>query len=179
MNTETASGQSTAERVLESEDVGPYVVFELAAASGPGGEEARAFALDVARVLQVTEPTRVSSVPLAPSVVRGIINHHGRIITVLDPAPGLGQSPQAELGPQNERMAQVVVLRDGARTTGNVGLLVARIRRIVPAAELRPVDVPAAPCVKKVFQYGKRVMHIVDVQALLAALLHDFDAVSR
>lgn len=149
-----------------AESAGPCLTFDLDTQGGMS--ETGAFGLDVARVLRVIEPTAVAPVPLAPKVVRGIINHHGRIVTVVDPAPILGMEDQ------RPEVAQVIVLRDGQRSTGNIGLQVLRIRRIVPAAGLKQVDVPGKPCVAWVAQHGQRVIDVLHVDSLLEGLAREF-----
>ncbi len=141
--------------------VGPYLVFEV----GDGG----LFALEVAKVWQVLEPqTAPSPVPLAPGVVRGIISHHGRIVTVVDPAPILA------LPPQGERVPQIVVLRHGRRGAANLGLQSMRSHGIVPQKELAVAEVDKAPCVAWVARSGRNLVQIVDVEALYEKLAEQF-----
>jgi chemotaxis signal transduction protein len=144
---------------------GSVLMVELGAAQA---RSLGAFGIDVAQVLEVLEPSSVSSVPLAPEIVRGIMTHHGRIITVVDPAPLLG------LPSQGAHVAQVVVLRDARRHGGNLGLQVKRIQRIVPGRELTELEVSGGPCVAWVAKHGQRVAHIVHVEALVGGLLREF-----
>jgi purine-binding chemotaxis protein CheW len=149
----------------------PVLIFEVGGQETNGGSGT--FGLQVLNVLQVIEVVTVSPVPLAPGVVRGIINHNGRIVTVVDPAPILGLSAQTQ-APTN-----VVILRRERRTKGNVGLQVLRIREIVAASTLEKVDVQAGPCVGWVARAKRRLIHIVELEPLLERLGHEFGSPER
>ncbi|MBC7792563.1 MAG: chemotaxis protein CheW [Clostridia bacterium] len=99
------------------------------------------YAIPVARVLHVFEAARITKIPLMPKVVRGIVSHRGRIVTVVDAgvllnvlSRGTSAAPIESVAPQN--VAQVLVLRDGSRDTGHVGLEVGRIHALMKVAEL-------------------------------------------
>jgi chemotaxis signal transduction protein len=142
---------------------GPYLVFEVG--------EAAFFALEVNKVWQVLETEGPPSpVPLAPRVVRGIISHHGKIVTVVDPAPIFG------LAPQGERVPQIVVLRTGRRNAGNLGLQMLRSHGIIPAVDLKEAQVEKGPCVAWVAQSQKRLIQVVEVEALYERLSELFGA---
>ena len=145
---------------------GPYLLYEV----GPANDEVSGgvFAFDVSSVFQVIEPGVASPVPLAPDVVLGIINHHGRIVTLVDPAPLLGLAPQARPA------AHAVILRQGARGPVNLGLQVSRIQGIVPRTELIEVEVQPRPCVAWVARAGRRLIHVVAVEPLLERLVRLF-----
>ncbi len=141
---------------------GPYLIFELGSPDERqnGGD---CFALDVASVLGVVETSEVTAVPLAPSVIDGIVNYQGRIVTIFDPAPLLG------LEPQPQAAAVVVMLRrpDGG---GNVGLKVWRIREIVAAEQLAVADVPSGGCVGWVARRDTRLIHVISPAPFVAEL---------
>jgi chemotaxis signal transduction protein len=148
---------------------GPVLVFDLGPA--PASEDrAGTFGIEVAHLLQVIEPTVLSPVPLAPPVVLGIMSYRGRIVTVVDPAPILRSSARPILGPDT----RVVLLRHGQRSTGNVGLYVSHVREIVPAAELKQIDVPPGSGIGWVAQRGRRLINIVEVEPLLEGLAREF-----
>ncbi len=109
---------------------GSMLVFEV-----PGSE--KAYAIDVERVLNVIEPTVMTPVPLMPGLVRGIVSHRGSIVTVVNAGvllkAGARVGNDVQLSPNG---LQVLVLRDGSRDTGNVGLEVGRIRTIESAESL-------------------------------------------
>ena len=153
-----------------SKDQGKVLVFDLgAAAVEPDGG---AYGILLTQVLQVLESSAISPVPLAPPLILGIMNHHGRIVTVVDPAPVVG----TVAGDLDTPETRVILLRQGQRSTGNVGLRVARVREIVPYRELKEADVPVGPCVSWVAQHGRRLINILRVEALLEGLAREFGA---
>ncbi len=106
------------------------LVFEVSGADKP-------YAIDVERVLNVIEPQVMTPVPLLPTLVRGIVSHRGRIVTVVDAGMLLKAGARATNDvDQSQDVLQVLVLRDGSRDTGNVGLEVGKIRTIEPAESL-------------------------------------------
>lgn len=106
------------------------LVFEVRGVDKP-------YAIDVERVLNVIEPQVMTPVPLMPTLVRGIVSHRGRIVTVVDAGMLLkAGAAVANDVDQSQNVLQVLVLRDGSRDTGNVGLEVGKIRTIEPAEDL-------------------------------------------
>ncbi|MEZ0310833.1 MAG: chemotaxis protein CheW [Myxococcota bacterium] len=106
------------------------LVFEVRGAE-------KAYAIDVERVLNVIEPTVMTPVPLLPGLVRGIVSHRGRIVTVVDAGVLLKAGARAGNDVHvSPNLMQVLVLRDGSRDTGNVGLEVGKIRTIESAESL-------------------------------------------
>lgn len=149
---------------------GSFLVFDL------GGTDERgamgSYGVDVTEAGNVIEPVRIAPVPLAPSFVRGILSHHGRIVTVVDPAPVLGL-PAQELAHGN-----VLVLRV-AGLGSHVGLLVRRVRRVVVAAENAVLDLPRGHCVRAVARLGPYVAQVLDVSQLLSTVAESFDGTAQ
>jgi len=143
------------------------LVFELTSSAGDMYPDL--FALDLAAVDQVIEVQGVSVVPLAPMVVEGLLTHHGRIVTVVDPAPLLG------LDSQPFPASQVVVLRKTDQGSSHVGLKVFRSRDIVPAARLEPVQLPPGPGIETVARFDQRLVHVVAPAVLNTTLGHRFE----
>jgi chemotaxis signal transduction protein len=147
----------------------PHLTFELGLANGATAD----FALDVAQVAQVLEASVPTLVPLAPDVVRGIINHHGRIVTAVDPAMLLGLPRQAA------SVGQVILLRREGSRKANLGLVVGRVREIVPKAQLERVEVRAGPCISWVAKLKRRLIHVVSLEPLLDGLGQQFSPRER
>ena len=147
----------------------PHIVFELGPHPGLAG-----FAMEVGSVLRVIDLDVIVPVPLAPGPVRGIMNHNGRIVTLVDPAPLLGLPQQPVGGP-----AQVLLLRRDERRKGNLGLLVRSIHEIVSRSALERVEVQAGPCVSWVANVKHRLIHVVDLEPLLHGLSELFGAEER
>ncbi|MBI5509773.1 MAG: chemotaxis protein CheW [Deltaproteobacteria bacterium] len=146
------------------------MVFELEAEVAANADVVGGFGVEVSNLLQVIEPTSLTPVPLAPAVVLGIMSHRGRIVTVVDPSPIL----MSDARPRLSAEARVVLLRHGQRTTGNVGLLVTRVREIVPAADLKQIDVPPGSGMGWVARRGRRLINIIPVEPFLAGLVAEF-----
>lgn len=67
--------------------------------------------IEVQRVQEVIRPQPMTSVPLAPAGVQGLINLRGQIVTAVDLRHRLGMAPRADDGP---RMNAVIRLDDEA-----------------------------------------------------------------
>jgi chemotaxis signal transduction protein len=145
------------------------LVFEFGSVAERTGRQ-DIFAIDVDRVLHVIETEHTISVPLAPTVVEGIINHHGRILTIVDPAP-LVRLPR-----QPQPIGQVVILRRRATKGGHIGLKVMRIREIISLTQLEPCDVVTGPGVKQVLRHERDLIHVLSYEAILSELDRCFDA---
>jgi purine-binding chemotaxis protein CheW len=94
----------------------------------------RFFGVDVTRVQEVIRYQEITPVPLASSVIRGLINLRGQIVTALDMRARLGLPPRA-----NGDLPMNVVVRtdDGA-----VSLLVDEIGDVVEVAETNRESAP-------------------------------------
>jgi purine-binding chemotaxis protein CheW len=145
------------------------LVFEIGAVA-MAEDRAGAYGVAVDAVFQVFEPSTLSPVPLAPPAVLGIMNHHGRIVTVVDPSRILEIRARELEGPES----RVIMLRQGKRSTGNVGLRVTRVQAMVSAGELHTADVPAGPCIARVARHGHRLVNIIDVDSFLEELGREF-----
>lgn len=127
------------------------------------------FGIELLDIEGVVEVQQVSQVPLAPSWVRGMINHKGRIVTVVDPAEILGCRAQ-------EQMPKQLVLMRRLRGLGMIGLQVGRIREILPVTTLEEVDMVGGPCTDWVGQVENRLVHVLSVQALLTEITRAFSS---
>jgi len=101
------------------------------------------FGVDVTRVQEVIRHQEMTPVPLAPSVVAGLINLRGQIVTALDMRQKLNMPPR----PSDQLPMNVVVRQD----EGVVSLLVDEIGDVVdvddasvePPPETLPIDAKA------------------------------------
>ena len=92
------------------------------------GEEM--FALDIRSVREIIQYAPMTSVPLMPTFVRGVINLRGAVVPVIDLHARFGR-PAASLG---KRTCVVIfdALRDGERT--ELGLVVDAVSEVVDIA---------------------------------------------
>lgn len=120
------------------------------------------FGVDVRQVQEVLRSQPMTRVPLAPSLVRGLINLRGQIVTAFDLRERLGL-PKREAGhePMN------VVLR---RDDGAVALLVDDIGDVVEIEESRlerpphSLRGPAADLVRGVVQMPGALLCVMDTE---------------
>jgi purine-binding chemotaxis protein CheW len=85
------------------------------------------FGIDVLRVQEIIQYQEMTRVPLAPPVVRGLINLRGQIVTAIDLRRRLGLSDS----PAGQRPVNVVVSTDD----GAVSLLVDEIGDVMTVSE--------------------------------------------
>ncbi len=122
--------------------------------------DGRSFGLAVERVQEVIRFQPMTRVPLAPPVVRGLINLRGRIVTAIDLRRQLG----LEERPADALPVNVVLRADDAL----VSLLVDEIGDVIEAAEdaiERPpetLDGPARELVQGVCKLPDRLLLVLD-----------------
>jgi purine-binding chemotaxis protein CheW len=92
------------------------------------------FGVDVLQVQEVIRYQQMTRVPRAPTVVEGLINLRGQIVTAIDMRKRLGFSPR----PADQRPMNVVV----QNSDGVVSLLVDGIGDVV---EVEPAQVESVP----------------------------------
>lgn len=83
-------------------------------------------AFDLAEVAEVTELPAVYPIPLAPPSFKGVMNSHGRLVSLLDLGSYLGFGSSREKG-------KVLVLD---RRIADLALWVDDVERIIPLAEV-------------------------------------------
>jgi len=125
------------------------------------------FGVEVGKVQEVIRNQEMTAVPLAPKVVRGLINLRGQIVTALDLRERLGRPP----APSGQRPMNVVVrCEDGA-----VSLLVDEIGDVldVDASGLeRPPDNVGAlsrELIRGVVQTSEGLLLVLDIERTLDA----------
>lgn len=123
------------------------------------------FGVDVVAVQEVIRGQQMTRVPLAPPVVRGLINLRGQIVTALDLRRRLGM-PDRENG--HEPVNVVVRTDDGA-----VSLLVDEIGDVLPvprAAFERPPETlgdAARALIRGAYKLDGRLLLVLDTARVL------------
>ena len=123
------------------------------------------FGIDVLRVQEIIRYQPMTRVPLAPAVVRGLINLRGQIVTGIDLRRRLGMSDR----PADQLPINVVVQTDD----GAVSLLVDEIGDVLNISE-RKIETPpdtlrgeSRAFIIGVSQREDRLLHILDVNQIV------------
>lgn len=120
------------------------------------------FGIDVLNVQEVLRHQDLTSIPLAPYVVKGLINLRGQIVTAVDMRGRLGLPPRAD---EETAMNMVVRVQEGA-----VSLLVDEIGDVLEvdrATYERPPDnlePTARELIQGVFKLKDRLLLILDTE---------------
>ena len=121
--------------------------------------------LDVRRVQEIIRYQEMTRVPLAPPVVRGLINLRGQIVTAIDLRRRLELSDR----PDGELPVNVVVQTDD----GALSLLVDEIGDVLDVDEKcfeRPPDTlkaPARELIRGAYKLADRLLLLLDTDALV------------
>ena len=141
---------------LNSEHISEYVSVRI-------GDQL--FGAPVLEIREVFTPQSVTSVPMAPEEVAGLLNLRGRIVTAIDARRRLGLPPRDAT---DKGMALGV-----ERGSEIFGLIVDSVGEVLrrPSAELEPVpahvDAKWRSMVKGVHRLDKELLAVLDVSAVL------------
>lgn len=126
------------------------------------------FGAPVDAIREVFAPQAVTSVPLAPTEVAGLLNLRGRIVTAIDARRRLGLPP---------RDADDAGMALGVERGSEIfGLIVDSVGEVLrrPRVELEPVpahvDSTWRSMVKGVHRLDKELLAVLDVSALLGSV---------
>lgn len=124
------------------------------------------FGVEVLKVQEVLRFQKMTRVPLAPSVIEGLINLRGQIVTALDVRRRLGIPPRS---PGTEPMSIVVRTDDGP-----VSLLVDDIGDVLELDRTRYDDPPesmpgrARELIRGVYKLDGRLLLVLDTERVVA-----------
>jgi purine-binding chemotaxis protein CheW len=120
------------------------------------------FGVELKSVQEIIQSLEMTKVPLAPALVRGLINLRGQIVTAVDLRRRLELKPRL---PELHAMNVVVRSEDGA-----VSLLVDEISDVVEVEESTFEPPPETlrgtvrPVIVGVHKLNDRLMHILDIE---------------
>jgi purine-binding chemotaxis protein CheW len=130
------------------------------------------YAAPVAEVREIVKLPPVTEVPGAGAGVRGVVLIHGAVVTLLDPAPALGEPPAED----DARARALTVDHEGERLALRVDE-VARIQ-VIPHANVEPAhELPCAAgahvvgIARSVAPSPEGFVVLLDVGALVGAAL--------
>src|SRR5579872_3923443 len=122
MNSANAAAAHAAVPSSAAEPVSQYLTFVLS------GE---VFAMGILAIKEIIEYTDLTTVPMTPEYVRGVINLRGAVVLVLDPSVRFGRQP----GPVTKRTCIVIVEVEAAGDRHDMGLVVDAVNAVL--------DIPA------------------------------------
>lgn len=122
---------------------------------------AEVFGLDIANVTEILELRHLTTVPMMPSFIRGVINLRGRVVPVIDLAIRFSRGTTAIA----HRTSIIIIRIDNPAqdATQDIGILVDAVNEVV---HLEPEDIEPAPA----FGAGIRADYISG----MARREHDF-----
>lgn len=128
------------------------------------GEES--YGLEIAKVSEIVEHTLLTLVPRAPSWVEGILNHHGRIVMVMN------LSSFFELPAGTDALKRIAVLDS---SSGDIGFLLNDPIEVVSEWETAGESAASGEFSKgkfigRMLVSGGRVINLIDVERLAASL---------
>ncbi|BDW98897.1 chemotaxis protein CheW [Maricaulis maris] len=125
------------------------------------------FGAPVDAIREVFAPQSVTSVPLAPTEVAGLLNLRGRIVTAIDARRRLGLPPR-----QANETGMALGVERGSEIFGLIVDSVGEVLRR-PRAELEPVPAHVDPqwrsMVKGVHRLEKELLAVLDVSAVIGS----------
>ena len=125
------------------------------------------FGAPVDAIREVFAPQSVTSVPLAPTEVAGLLNLRGRIVTAIDARRRLGLPPR-----EADDAGMALGVERGSEIFGLIVDSVGEVLRR-PRAELEPVPAHVDPTwrsmVKGVHRLEKELLAVLDVSAVIGS----------
>ncbi len=124
------------------------------------------YGIDINRVQEINKLADITSVPLSPAYVKGVLNLRGRIVTVIDLAYKLSKRHAKD----SEDSKNIIVESKGEY----IGLLVDKIWDVVHADEDKMNPPPAniggiqGKYFKGVIQRERELVGILDIERVLA-----------
>ncbi len=112
-----------------SHDPEQYLTFVL-------GEET--FAIGILRIKEIIEFSGITTVPMMPPCIRGVINLRGAVVPVLDLAARFGRPSS----PATRRTCIVIVEVNGDSERHDIGVVVDAVNEVL---EIPPTEIEAAP----------------------------------
>ena len=125
--------------------------------------------LDVRDVQEILRPQQMTPVPLAPSIVEGLINLRGQIVTALDLRERIGLPPRTA-AEQAKRRPMNVVVRSGKSATSLLVDTIGDVVEMEPDSLEEPPENLAAPTrelLKGIHKLDGRLLLLLDLDRVL------------
>ena len=94
------------------------------------------FAIDILGIKEIIEYGNLTSVPMMPEFIRGVINLRGAVVPVVDLSARFGRSASAV----TRRSCIVIIEAEGEEEKQDIGVVVDSVSEVleIPAAEIEP-----------------------------------------
>jgi purine-binding chemotaxis protein CheW len=127
MNSANSAAAPAAALSSGAEPVSQYLTF---VSSG------EVFAMGILAIKEIIEYTDLTTVPMTPAYVRGVINLRGAVVPVLDLSVRFGRQPS----PVTKRTCIVIVEIEAAGQRHDMGLVVDTVNAVldIPAEDIEP-----------------------------------------
>jgi purine-binding chemotaxis protein CheW len=158
----TATAPAGARLSAAAEHVGQYLTFVLS------GE---VFAMGILAIKEIIEYSHLTTVPMTPEYVRGVINLRGAAVPVLDLSVRFGRQPS----PVTKRTCIVIVEIELAGERRDIGLVVDTVNAVldIPAGDIEPPPTFGARIrtdfILGMAKVSNRFVILLDVNQVLAA----------
>ena len=144
-----------------AEPVSQYLTFVLST---------EVFAMGILAIKEIIEYTDLTTVPMTPEYVRGVINLRGAVVPVLDLSVRFGRPPS----PVTKRTCIVIVEVEAAGERHDMGLVVDTVNAVldIPAQDIEPPPAFGAQVrtdyIQGMAKVNNRFVILLDVTRVLA-----------
>lgn len=125
------------------------------------------YGLDITQIREIVEVVPLTPVPKAPGWVDGILNHHGRVVTVLNLSSFFDLPSRGE-----HALKRIAVLDD---PSSDVGILLENTLEVISEWETMAEGLGYSELLKsryvgKILSFKGRVINVIDTEKLVADL---------
>lgn len=143
--------------------------------NGPSGQyltfasAGQDYAIPITRMREIVPYTGSTKVPLAPAVIRGLINLRGRAIPVVDLSVRFGKGETSV----TKRTCVLIVDLDDGEVHGDVGILAESVSRVLEVRRDELEETPsfgmgvARECLSGIVRAGEEFVPVLDVPEVL------------
>ena len=134
------------------------------------------FGFDILLITEIIEVVTMNFVPRAPDIVAGAINHHGKIVTIVNLA-SVFHLPSTEISLHSK----IIVI---VKNSFSVGFLVDGIKEITSLSQAPEEGRPVVDAetnnqyIENIFLLNNTLCKLVDIESLLPGLKEYFEGIT-